>query len=124
MRAASIRPGIAAALAGWMPFCLARDELVLKAAPAMSPWIGALKALAIAAVALALTCVVLLRWRRCVDAPAAQAGARPPQLVHSRRVSQKTVLLVVRWRDRTYLLAETGQSLQVLDDIDDGDSRP
>lgn len=102
----------------------AAAQLVLKSAATTTPWLSAFNAMVVATLALALAYAVLRHLRRRIDAPAAPGGARPPQLVHSRRLTQKTVLLVVRWQDRTYLLAETGQTLQVLDDVVEPGSLP
>lgn len=87
------------------------QPLVLKPAQAQVSWGTGLKAIAIGAAALGLAFAGLSRWRK----RPAQARGAGPVLAGSRRVSQKTVLLVVHWRGKAYLLSETGSSLQLLD---------
>lgn len=87
--------------------------LTLKPAGSNLPWAEGLKAIAIAAVALAIAYAGLrrLRQRDTVAAP----GQRGPRVIESRRASQKTLLLVVQWEGKRYFLAETGSALQLLD---------
>jgi len=62
----------------------------------------------------------LWAWRRrLLPALAQGAGDSVPQVQSSRRISQKTVLQVVRWRGRCYLLAESNGAITVVDTISD-----
>lgn len=87
------------------------QALALKPPQSQAPWSAGLKAMAVGAVALGLTFAGLRRWR----VRTGRAEVAGPVLASSRRVSQKTVLLVVQWQGKSYLLSETGQSLQLLD---------
>jgi hypothetical protein len=95
----------------------AADALQLKPPATGNFLLGGLKALTVGAVLLAAVGGGLWYWRRKV-APvfgATSADAGTPQLQSSKRISQKTVLLVVQWQGHSYLLAETNGAVQLLD---------
>ena len=97
------------------------QALALKPAESQAPWSAGIKAIAIGAVALGLTFAGLRRWR---GGRTGRVDVVGPVLASSRRVSQKTVLLVVHWQGKAYLLSETGQSLQLLDSAAIEEAKP
>lgn len=88
--------------------------------------LGGMKMVGLGLLLTASTGAVLWGWRRRLGLTSASAtnddGA--PAVLSSRRVSQKTVLFVVRWRGREYLLAESNGSLSPIDDVVPGDMKP
>lgn len=80
------------------------------------PWMEGVKAITIGAIALGAAAAGLVAVRRRY---AGNFSGHPqtmaPWLKSSRRISQKTVLLVVQWEGRVYLLAENAQATQLLD---------
>ncbi len=111
------------ALLAWGGCALAADAAALPQSLGLKPptdssfLLGGLKALLIGALLLALVGVVLWWWRRKLSSTFApsSAGIAPPLLQSSRRISQKTLLMVVQWQGHSYLLAETGTAVQLID---------
>lgn len=79
-------------------------------------WVDGLKSIAIGSLALAVAAGSLF-WlrRRFTEDNKMNQSMSTPILKSSRRVSQKTLLLVVQWEGKVYLLAEQGSTTQVLD---------
>ena len=79
-------------------------------------WIDGLKALAIGSMALVAATASLL-WLRRNYAGNIQTNSsmQLPVLKSSRRVSQKTLLLVVHWEGKHYLLSESNGVILVVD---------
>jgi hypothetical protein len=95
--------------------------LMLKKDSDQSLWVAGLQSLAIAALALSAAAGGLLWLRKRYRAPAANdRGSYAPVVLSSRRASQKTVLHVVQWEDRVYLLAENSGATQLVDQRDVG----
>jgi hypothetical protein len=90
--------------------------LVLKENAGPGLWAAGLKAMLVGAAALACTGAILWWLRRRRDpAPPGSRQQSGPVPKGSRRISQKTVLLVVQWEGRRYLLAENGNNTKLLD---------
>lgn len=115
------RIAIALLLAG-APACPAgaAPGLPLKQDDSPALWAAGMKALLVGAAALAGTGAGLWWLRRRSGALPAGCPGNAPVLHSSRRVSQKTLLLVVHWEGRRYLLAEHGSGTQLLDSRDAG----
>lgn len=89
--------------------------LVLKSSD-QSLWVDGLKSIAIGSLALTAAAASLFWLRRRYSGNLGVGATQwAPLLKSSRRISQKTVLLVVQWEDKVYLLAEHGQTTQLLD---------
>jgi hypothetical protein len=97
------------------PAVPASGGLVLKSGE-QGLWIAGLKSLAVAALALSATAASLY-WLRNRYRPlrGAERSVHAPTVLTSRRASQKTMLLVVQWENRVYLLAESAGTTQLLD---------
>ena len=93
----------------------ARAALPLK--PDTDPALRAAGARALLAGALALTATGAGLWwlRRRMDGAPPRGRAHQPALRSSHRVGRRTVLLVVQWEGRRYLLAEGGGGTRLLD---------
>lgn len=84
-------------------------------------WLAGLKSIAIATLALLATAGALFYLRGRTGGTPWQAlrggerKAQTPVVLEARRISPKTSLLVVQWQGRTYLLAESAGSTQLLD---------
>jgi hypothetical protein len=94
---------------------VAGGGLVLKSG-GQELWVAGLKSLAIAVLALAATTASLF-WLRNRFRPvrSAEHPLHAPTVLTSRRASQKTLLLVVQWEGRAYLLAESAGATQLID---------
>ena len=94
----------------------AQTGLGLKPADDGQLLFGGLKAVAFGLLCLLVVGIALRTWRRrMMPALVAPAGDAVPLLQSSRRITQKTVLLVVRWQGRVYLLAESNGGICEID---------
>jgi|GEM_PF-3240285 len=86
-------------------------------------WRAGLQSMAIGIVLLSAA-ALLLWWLRNRQQPPIVADKRKlaPLLLLSRRLTRNTVLLVVQWEDKTYLLAESGHRVQLIDSRAPSDS--
>lgn len=102
-----------------VPAAQPAQGLVLKSGD-QGLWMAGLKSIAIAVIALGAAAASLY-WLRGRIAPRRLAALRgadhlpAPLLQGSRRIGQHTVLLVVQWDDRVYLLAESAGGTHLLD---------
>lgn len=119
LRALILRALMATA-AGWF-WLNAEAQTALQLKPDAPTSVGALaaKALIVALICLGAVAAGLYlwrnRWQGSVRSSAATTPADLPRVEWARRISPRSTLVLVQWEGRRYLLAESVNAVQVID---------